>query len=727
MTLTLVGSADSHLIEKWDSNLRACQQARINFEYQWHQNMAFFFGRHWVATLRNPNGGFSLVEQTPKESFRVRHTANRILRIVRTEVTKLSKEEPQFYCLPKSTEEKDRLAAMAGDSIAEYILRTKYFNRKRLLAIFWASLCGTSYIKNYYNAEKTDIDGIKGRIDFDVVTAFHLFVPNLQTTEIEEQPYVIHALTKNPEDVYNEYGVELEPDTDAKSIISDSRFIQSLGIKQNSNSETSQIYVKEVYVKPNKEFPNGAMFCYACNKLLYVYEPPELDIDPSDPMAAFEQMMSEPAQLELPFEEETKEEPVGNDSSLVPGKSIHEGLTNYRHEYPYRHGRFPFVKIDHIPTGMWYAESVIKSLIPMQKEYNKTRSLMLENRNMSGKPQWSYVMGAFDPKKFTGVPGLLLAIHLGFEPPRPLEQPPLPPNVTMDLEVTLKDMDDASSQFEVTKGRTPPGVEAASAIAYLSEENDTVFYHTVQSLENAVQETGVQVLANVHDYWPPERIVRMTSKNQFLEVREFSKQDLNPIMDFRVETGSMAPRSLAAKQAFITELYKTGAIEAREALRYLQMSETNKLYDDLMIDERHVQRENVYMSQGQPLYKPEGQQIDPMTQQMTPVYKQGRQTDPSTGEELLGEDGQPVTYNVTVNPYDDHEIHIMQHQKFQKTQEYELLPPDIQKIIQDHVDEHKMEMLKERNAIKADQLANSEEEVPPPREIQDERYGNAGV
>ena len=92
----------------------------------------------------------------------------------------------------------------------------------------------------------------------------------------------------------------------------------------------------------------------------------------------------------------------------------------------------------------------------------------------------------------------------------------------------------------------------------------------------------------------------MTSKNQFMEARQFKAQDMNPIMDFRVETNSMAPRSVAAKQAFITELMKMGAIEPTKALKYLQLSETNKLYDEMMLDQRHAQRENVFMSQGQP-------------------------------------------------------------------------------------------------------------------------------
>ena len=34
-----------------------------------------------------------------------------------------------------------------------------------------------------------------------------------------------------------------------------------------------------------------------------------------------------------------------------------------------------------------------------------------------------------------------------------------------------------------------------------------------------------------------------------------------------------------------------------------------------------------------------------------------------------------MMYNITINPFDAHEVHIEEHQAFQKTQEYELLAP----------------------------------------------------
>lgn len=725
--LVVTGSADTNLIQQWDERLRACQQARLKFEKQWLENLAFYSGRQWIITQRASNGSFQLQEQPAIDRWRVRHTSNRILRIIRTEVTKLSKEEPQFFCMPDSSEEKDRLAAMAGDSIAEFILKTRYFNRRRIEATFWAAICGTSFLKNYYDPDKLEVDGLPGKIDFEAVTAFHMFVKNLNQTDLQLQPYVMQARTMDPEEVWNSFGVELEANTESSSIF-ESRFLTSIGISNAKSEHTKQCYVKEVYVKKCKDFPNGAMFVYGEGKLLYVHERQDgdvIDVESEELTVGREDTQNgeAPSTDKLPLQQ-----PVGNAGSeidVIPPKSIHEGGVNYNHEFAYGHGNYPYAKIDHIPTGGFYSESVIKSLIPSQKEYNRTRSIQLEHRNLAAKPQWSYVKGAITPSQFNSRPGLLLAVTLGFEPPKPLEQPQFPPHLDNEISLILQDMDDISSQNEITKGRTPPGVEAASAIAYLSEENDSILHPTIQSLEDAVQETGIQVLANVHDYWDPERTVRMTSKNQYLEVREFHAKDLKPRMDFRVEAGSMAPRSVAAKQAFITELMKMGAIEPQKALRYLQMSETNKLYDEMMIDVRHAQRENVYMAHGKKLVQPDPKSVMPMEIPgldlggiaPPPVNIQAEKIHPMTGQTLTDEMGQPIMYDVTINPFDAHEVHIEEHQNFQKSQEYELLPPEIKQIIQDHVDEHKMEMLKEKLAMQADQTFHQEqEETVNPRE-----------
>lgn len=725
-----MATADDKLIAKWDQRFKSCAQQRVNFEKQWHANLAFYFGRQWIQiqniSVTGSNVvGFALADPKPTERWRVRHVSNKIKRIIRTELTKLTKEEPQFYTVPGSTEESDRAAALAADSISDYLLHSRYFNITRGQATFWTCLTGTGFIKTFYDETRKDMDGQMGKIIYEAVSPFHIFVPWLQIQDIEEQPYVFNCKAVDHELVEEYYGKSLQGSKDISRDILETRFLTSLGIRNDQKSELKQAYVKEVWVKPCKEFPKGVMFVYCESKLLYMYQPePAQDQNPQqsmlatgggqeytgngngqaapDPMQALQQMLpgmqnGQPSQPGIDLSQ------IGFSNPQAVGLPGMEQIS----EYPYQHGEFPFAKIDHIPAGRFYAQSTIDDLMPIQKDYNRTRSVMKEASNLSGKPQWWMTKGSYDVGKHTSEPGLIIQVNPGFEGPKPLEQPELPQQVKDELDIAIRDMDDISGQFEISKGRTPPGVEAASAIAYLQEENDTILYHTVASVEAAIQKIGIQSLSLVHEFWTEDRVVRATSKNSYFEARVFKGSDLNPFMDFRVESESVAPRSKAAKQAFITELLKTGALPLDKAMRYLQMNETNKLYEELMVDSRHAQRENYMMSKGTALYKQstEMDPADPMGQQRLP--RQAIQKD-ENGKEIV-QHGQPLMQPVTINDFDNHPIHVMEHENYMKSQEYELLSPEIQQIFLDHLTEHKQEIMQE-------QLAQQQLGLPPSEE-----------
>jgi hypothetical protein len=238
----------------------------------------------------------------------------------------------------------------------------------------------------------------------------------------------------------------------------------------------------------------------------------------------------------------------------------------------------------------------------------------------------------------------------GFNPPAPIVNPELPSYVFQDQSQSLSDMDFIANQFEVSQGRTPPGVEAASAIAYLQEENDSILSDVIASIEELVERVGYQSIMLAHQYWPEDKLVKIMSGDQVFEVMQFKQGTLPEQVDFKVEHGSMAPRSRAAKQALIMELMKEGILPPIEALSYLEMSETSRLYADLQVDKRHVERENFKMKQGQP---------------------------------------------VMVNTFDNHNAHVFNHAKFMKTQGYEVLDEKTKAIFLGHYQQHLVTLGKE--------------------------------
>ena len=190
-------------------------------------------------------------------------------------------------------------------------------------------------------------------------------------------------------------------------------------------------------------------------------------------------------------------------------------------------------------------------------------------------------------------------------------------------------------------------------------------HHTITSVERAIARVGKQLLALVGQFWTEERVIRTISNNNSYEAKKFKGSDLAGNTDFRVEPGSMAPRSKAAKQAFITELMKMGAIPPQQGLKYLQMSETNRLYQDLQLDQRHQERELDKMSSFSPAIE------DPLNPDMTDQETQGQ---------------------VQINRWDNHQVHRDVTANFMKTQEFELLPDMNKQLIIQHFEAHDMEL-----------------------------------
>lgn len=589
------------LLDDFEGMFKKAREARLEFEREWYLNLAFYFGRQWVQWVKAGDAEFSRLIEPPLPPWRVRLVINKIKPIIRKELAKINQERPRGFVVPSSSDDADLAAAKAGDSIYEHVT-TQDLNLSNIMwrASFWMVMCGTGFIKDWYDETEYDSAGMQGRIKGEPLSPFHLLAPDMEEPELDNQPYIIHAMGKDPEWIELRLGKKLQPDSDsAGGGLLENKFLNALGIK--STSHRKKVMVKEIWIQPNSKYKNGLVAMWANNEILHVTE----------------------------------------------------GM-------PYAHGEYPFTKIDHIPTGRFYGQSTIVDLIPLQKEYNRARSQIIESRNRMSKPQLSAAKGSIDARKITTEPGLVVFYQPGFQPPQPIPLQGLPNYVLEEVDRTQRDMDDISSQHEVSKGRTPPGVEAATAIAYLQEQDDTVIAHTTDSVESAHQRIGKHLLSYVGQFWDAQRVIRVVGKNSFYESYIFKGSDLRGNTDFKVVPGSSAPRSRAAKQAMIMELMKLGLIPPDRALQYLEMAETSKLFEEMQIDVRQAQRENLKISSGGFLMNP---------------------NEPSM--------------QVPVNVWDEHAAHIQEHDAYRKRQEFEQLDERIKQYFQMHVDTHKMAMAME--------------------------------
>lgn len=621
---------DQKLMASYQSKFDSAASARQQFEREWYTNLAFFFGKQYAEWQKSVTGQQLVVRKAP--AWRVRLVSNRIKPIIRKEISKINQERAHFYVLPQTPDDEDITKARMAEAVAEHLLFSQPFNQHKRQAIWWAAMTGTGYMK-------TAVEGPD--IKFYSPSPFHIWVPNLEEPLIQEQRWVSHGISLTPDEVEVLFGETVEPDSVAD--VPETRFLNAIGLNTKGKDKDC-VFVKEFWVKPNSDFPDGAMFIMGGEKLLYMKEGiPELEMDP---------VTGEPAmnpETEEPFEKERKP------SNILAG----DAPTS---QFPYSHGRYPFSKITHIPTGRFYGESVIVDLISLQKEYNRSRSQVIEARNLTSKPQWAVQKGSVDVRKLTAQPGLVIQYAPGFQPPAPVQNPEIPSYVFQDQQQTLGDIDYISNQHEVSQGRTPPGVEAASAIAFLQEESDSILSYTIDSLEECIEDIGYQAIMLAKDYWPADKLLKIISGNQVYEVMQFKKNSLPEQLDFRIEKGSMTPRSKAAKQAFIMELVQNGLIPPMEGLKHFEMSSTNRLFEDMQIDTRQAERENFKMQNVQ------------------------APTDPTTGMPMVDPATmQPVgAQPLPINEFDNDEVHIITHGRFMKTQKYENLDEQSKQVILMH-------------------------------------------
>ena len=337
----------------------------------------------------------------------------------------------------------------------------------------------------------------------------------------------------------------------------------------------------------------------------------------------------------------SKQHPKGRHITIANGK-----LLQYE-DNPY--GRLPYEPFVHIRVpGRVDGASVIEDLIPLQREYNTVKSQRIMNRNLTFNQRILAPAGALinDP---TSEPGEILEYNVSKGKPEIMTPPPEPGYVEADLERTLRDLENVSGIHEVSKGTTPPGVKSGVAIAYLQEQDDTKMGPTIHSIENGLEKWAVFVLSIVEEYYQESRLVKVLGKNNQIEVIEFKGADIKGNRDVMVVAGSALPQSKAARQEFILNLVDRGIIQDPQViLKLLEFGNMEEVYEELAIDVNQAQSENKRWQQG---------------------------------------DFSPI-----VRDFYNHQVHVGEHNKFRKSDDYEQLPPEAQQIIDAHVEEHMMYM-----------------------------------
>jgi hypothetical protein len=563
-----------------------------------------------------------LVEPS-KPRHKVRITVNRVRKLVNKQYAKLCKEQIRGFIAPSTTDDSDIAAARAGERLNSYLIDLTKLQNKLNRSIWWMLTCGTGIVKDYYgesirlagpeqeNPETGEKEPttMMGAPVVETVSPFHFYVSNIDEPDIDLQDWVCHVTVKTRNQVKEQYGVDPGEEAKLAGTSVEAKLQAAQGFKSNDAKKGIEVF--ELWAKPCSEYPEGMMVAWCNDVILTYYE-----------------------------------------------------------EWPYSHKEYPFTRLQQLETGRFYGESIIVDLIPLQQEYNRTRSQIIEDKNRMARPMLLVQQGSINANAVRGIPGEMIMYKPGTQPPVPLQMPNIPNYVVEHLRHLQEEMSDLAEQRQLEQG-IPSGVTAATAISYLQENQDETLAECLRDKERAHERICRHLLSYVIQYWDAERQIKVVGQDQNFETYLLSATNLRGNTDWHVVAGSATPQSRAAKQALLMELMKMGILPADKGLQFLDMGDTARVFEEMQTDVREAERQNLHMAQGEP-------------------------QETNDWQNLL--------------------VHIQIHDNYRKREEYEALEELPKMIFRHHVFKDMFLLAKQLAPQLADQITMSGQ-LQPPREM----------
>jgi len=350
---------------------------------------------------------------------------------------------------------------------------------------------------------------------------------------------------------------------------------------------------------------------------------------------------------------------------------------------PYRHGKIPIVDWSlYLPPGQVRGETFVDQLIAPQADVNVNVSQQCENRELVGHPVWLAQSGSIpNLPEWIARPGGI-RFYKGNKPELTPGQS-MPAAVIVQLNQTVKFMQDIVGLHDVSQGKAPSAVRSGRGILALKEGDDERMGPIVRDRRNLWARVGGLLLDTIAQYVREDRLVRVMGDENRWETVSFRGAMLRPdgggSLDVRVQSNG-AVQSRSAKQEAMMFLVERGFLKPDSpedrtlVLDTLEFGNTRGPLDPTRDDRARQQFENEMMARGQ--------------------YVQPQH-------------------------YEDHEAHLAELNRFRRKQSFLQLPPQIQALFDQHEMEHIGQMaLRQFRIQAAAQQAMMQAGVLPPEQPQ---------
>jgi hypothetical protein len=550
--------------------LEASRRVRRGFEPSWQIQIAFFLGKQWVS-----HDGMKLYEPE-LDPYRVKLVDNRIQPIIRTEIAKMTKQRPVFLATPRTADDEDVMAALMSERTTEFYWEELDLQRKLRSALLWSRVCGAGFWKICWDSQAGE--------------QLEVFL------DAEGKP------------VLDEDGRPLTPDR--------------LNGQMVEGAQTKKIGMGDAACEvrsPFQTYPDDLCGDEGLAGATWIIEDTLKDVDevrsrwnvevePDATGTALATMPLPGHRTEPPKEAVRVREFWGEPGSKWGSNGRHVVWAGEKvlHEDNNPYGWLPYEMFRGVVVpGQFWPTCVAEQLISPQTELNKRKSQVAENAQRIGNP--SLLKSRQANVEWSGWPGeeVLYDDTMPNSVPSFLAPPEMPAYVREDIQRIEMSIQEISGQHEVSAGRVPAGVTAASAINLLQEQDDSRLGPDIAEMEIVLGSAGRKVLDLVAKYADDQRIMRLAGEEGGWDIIPFRNSALRGHTDVRVQAGSAMPRSKAAKMAQMNEVFNLVMqygvdVKPRDLRKFFadyEVGGLERLFADLGNEEQQITRENRKLTQ----------------------------------------------------------------------------------------------------------------------------------
>lgn len=317
---------------------------------------------------------------------------------------------------------------------------------------------------------------------------------------------------------------------------------------------------------------------------------------------------------------------------------------------------FPFVDYLNIATmretmieNTWLGETCVSAARPIQAAFNASWSNILEHLDTVGaakllRPQSSIELA----EQYTDIIGEQIPFMDGMDKPAYMNPPQLPAWIQNTPGELMVQIDDLLGVHDVSRGSAPANIESGYGLAVLAEQDATPIGKLSSGTARLFSQVGSMVLKIYEAEVKETRTAVVQEPGYPPDTIPWTGQTLAGQTEATVPQDLITPRSRAAQGQMAEKLLQMGLITSIEEMsRVAEMPGERELVAAVRPDVARARRENVALAQGKVRFPEE---------------------------------------------FDDHQIHVQEHNAYRKTKRYESLPPEIKNLFAAHVQAHQTVM-----------------------------------